>query len=106
VRFPVLKWAMGCTLLLIATQSGCSTVLGIVNAEDEEEFRSKIFVGIRVAAWGMSGGPEGGLEYFLPCWLVDSIPSLAADIVLLPFTLLYELFRSREPWKKPNAPGP
>jgi hypothetical protein len=97
---------MGCSLLLIATQSGCSTVLGTVDSEDEQ-FRCKVFVGIRVAGLGMTGHVgEVPLECMAPCFLVDSIPSLAADIVLLPFTLIYELFRSKEPWKKQNPSGP
>jgi hypothetical protein len=95
---------MGCSLLLIATQSGCSTVLGTVNSVEEEQFRSKIFVGVRFAAWG--GGDESGLQLFEICRFFDSIPSVAADIVLLPFTLVYELFRSKEPWKKANPSGP
>ena len=104
MRSLVLRWAAACSLLLLATQSGCSTVLGTVDSE-EEQFRSKIFVGIRYADWCMNGGgDESGL--FKVCFFYDLFPSAALDVALLPFTLLYELFRSKEPWKKPHAVSP
>ena len=48
------------------------------------------------------GGNEAGLECFKVCFFYDAIPSVAVDIVLLPFTLIYELLRSKEPVKTPN----
>ena len=104
MRVPLLTWAWTCSAIVATTQSGCSTVLGLVDTE-EEDTRSKIFVGVRLAERGASGGYEAGPDIFKLCFFIDFLPSAAADIALLPVTLVYELFRPKAALPPPKPPG-
>jgi hypothetical protein len=80
-------------------------VLGLISPE--EDFNSKIFVGAKVAIQGINGLGEAP-EIFKICFFHDFLPSVAADIALLPVTLVYEVFRKKTPPKAalpPTSPG-
>ena len=101
MRFYLLIWAWGCS---VPALTGCSTVLGMADSEDEHH-KSKIFVGTRVAIRGIEHGLGELPECVKICFFHDLLPSVAADIALLPVTLVYELFRPKAALPPPKPPG-
>lgn len=77
-------------LLTAACLSGCQTIGGLAS----DEYKSKVYVGIRVYV-----ETSGESEHGVPAWLlfIWDVPfSLALDTILLPGTLIHELLRSKE----------
>lgn len=81
---------MMAALLTAACLSGCETIGGLAS----DEYKSKVYVGVRVYV-----DTCGQSEHGVPGWLLfiwDLPFSLALDTILLPGTLIYELLRPRE----------
>jgi len=72
---------------------------------EDEQFKSKIFVGARVAIRGIDRGYGELPECFKICFFHDFLPSAALDIALLPVTLVYEVFRPKAALPPPKPPG-
>ena len=62
---------------------------------NEEEYHSKIYVGVRFDAEAVGGRYPSDLVAFV-CFL-DLPLSLVLDTAILPGTLIYELFRDPDP---------
>ena len=81
---------MMAALLTAACLSGCETIGGLAS----DEYKSKVYVGVRVYV-----DTCGQSEHGVPGWLLfiwDLPFSLVLDTILLPGTLIYELLRPRE----------
>lgn len=77
-------------ILAAACLGGCQTIGGLAS----DEYKSKVYVGIRVYV-----DTCGKTEHGVPGWLLffwDVPFSLALDTILLPGTLIYELLRSKK----------
>ena len=77
--------------LALSLLSGCGTIGGMTNPD----YPGKVYVGIRHDI-NLSSGLASGV----PAWMItmwDYPFSLVADTVLLPGTLIYEIFRPGPP---------
>lgn len=95
---PALRSRVAVLALVVAT--GCSTLVTL--AVPMEDLHGKPFAGTAVAAGTLA---DPGEWYLVPLILIDLPLSLAADVAMLPGTLIYTI---ADPWpvERSHVPDP
>jgi uncharacterized protein YceK len=103
----VRRWAMICSTLVIALQSGCGTISTFAGSPSER--RAPIYGGSRTDLSGLSGCWDkcSGGPLVAPFILLDLPVSFVADTLLLPFILADGRLHDREEpdGEKPGRDG-
>ena len=93
---------------LLCSITGCGTILTLAGMGESSDppIRPGIYSGVRFDCWQLNHSEWYGAGSmalpFLCCLLLDHPLSLVADTLLLPFTALLDVFRSKKPERPPG----